>query len=197
MKKYLLLLVSMALVLTASAQTPRIELYDLIKKLLTDSSGYENVGDWGVGSSKNSPIKWKNDQLEMSDDTAINFFRMGTADILIHGKKPEGSSGLWNLMLKGPRMGYISFSILSPVFTAVISGITLDSLFFTKPYKATMLKSCNAASSGYNYYAVKIPKKDPAYIRVGWLTQNGKTVLRLDVYDNWSKFAVKLDCPVK
>jgi hypothetical protein len=197
MKKYLLLLISIAVVSTAFAQTPRIELYDLIKKLLSDSTGQENVGNWAVGEPKTYPVSWKADKLEMSDDTTINFFRMGTVDVLIHGKKPEARSGPWNIMLKGPRMGYISFSLLSPVFTEFKPASTLDSLFFMKPYKATLLKSCHTATSGYNYYAVKLPKKDPAYIRVGWLAQNGSAVLRLDVYDNWSKYAVKLECPVK
>ena len=67
--------------IAASAQLPCTELYELIKKLLSDSTDYENVGDWGVGQSKKFSIKWQTDQIEISDATSINFYRFGTADI--------------------------------------------------------------------------------------------------------------------
>lgn len=31
-----------------------VEIYDLIKKLWMDSTGYSEVGDWAVGNPKNS-----------------------------------------------------------------------------------------------------------------------------------------------
>lgn len=51
-----------------------------------DSTGYENVGDWAVGTPKKYPVKWKADRIEMSDDTSINFFRTGAADVTIKGR---------------------------------------------------------------------------------------------------------------
>ena len=67
--------------LTATAQ--KTELYDLLKKIIPDSTGYENVGDWAVGKPKLFPIRWKEDRLIMSEDTSINFYRLGTADMSI------------------------------------------------------------------------------------------------------------------
>lgn len=81
-----------------------------------DSTGYSNVGDWAVGNAKKYPVKWKEDRIIMSDDTAINFYRMGSANISIKGKTYTDAAGQpvkWNIMLKGPRMGYSSFSIIS------------------------------------------------------------------------------------
>jgi hypothetical protein len=40
-----------------------------------------------------------------------------------------------------------------------------------------------------------MPKKDIAYIKVSWFNLNNKTAMRIDCYDGWSKYAVKLDCP--
>ena len=38
--------------LAVAVQTPKTELYDLIKKLLIDSIVYEEVGDWALGQPK-------------------------------------------------------------------------------------------------------------------------------------------------
>lgn len=197
MKKHLLLLLLILFYLPGFSQAPKTELYDLVKKLMYDSTGYENVGDWGVGQPKKYPVNWKSDRIEMSDDTSINFFRTGTVDITIKGKSisTAATGNKWNIMLKGPRMGYTSFSIISPPSTDWQPKQTIDSLFGNKPFKAKLLKYCDDKSlMGYYYYEVKIPKKDIAYIKISWITVNGKTAVRVDVYDSWSKYAVKFDC---
>ena len=199
MKKLLLYIAILSTAFTATAQSPKTELYDLIKKLLTDSSGYENVGDWSVGAPKKFPVKWKNDMLEMSDDTSINFFRIGTADIMIKGKSfmQAGLPLKWSIMIKGPRMGYTSFSIVSsPLSSELQPRYNLDSVFSKKPFTATLLKSCDAKNiSGYYYYQLKLPKKDIAFLKLSWVTVNGNTAIRIDCFDNYSKYAAKLDCP--
>jgi hypothetical protein len=183
---------------TAMAQ-PKTELYDLIKKFMFDSTGYSNVGDWGVGNAKKFPVKWKENKITMSDDTAINFYRMGSADISIKGKTYTDAAGQpvkWNIMLKGPRMGYSSFSIISSPSKDLTIKNSIDSLFGNKPFTAKLLKSCDGRSlSGYYYYEVKIPKKDIFFIKFSWISVDGQTTLRIDCYDDWSKYAVKLDCP--
>ncbi len=68
---------------TASAQSTKTDVFDLIKKLLCDSTGYENIGDWAVGQPQKFPVKWKADKIEMSEDTSINFYRLGTANSII------------------------------------------------------------------------------------------------------------------
>ena len=198
MKKLLLLLLATCLYAAAPAQTTKTDLYDLVKKLLYDSTGYENVGDWAVGNPKKYPVKWNADKIEMSNDTSINFYRRGTAEISIKGKTfmTGTEPAKWNIMLKGPRMGYSTFSIISSNSSTLSTHFTIDSLFGNKPFKATLLKSCDSKSvAGYYYYGVKIPKKDPAFIKFSWLSVNGSTAIRVDVYDSWSKYAVKLDCP--
>ncbi|MEO6720622.1 MAG: hypothetical protein ABIN67_09650, partial [Ferruginibacter sp.] len=73
---------------------------------------------------------------------------------------------------------------------------TIDSLFGKKPFKARLIKGCDEKTlSGYYYYEVKLLKKDPAFIKISWLSINGNTAIRLDCFDSWSKYAVKLDCP--
>jgi len=182
----------------AIAQTTKVELYDLVKKLLYDSTGYENVGDWAVGLPKKFPVKWKSDRIEMSGDTSINFYRMGTVDLTIKGRnfKEAAQPVKWNIMLKGPRMGYTSFSILSSPTTEMQPKYNIDSLFGNKPFAARLIKSCDTKNlAGYYYYELKLSKKDLSFLKISWLSVNGKTALRIDSFDNWSKYAVKLDCP--
>lgn len=198
MKKLILLISVTFGYLAVAAQTPKTELYDLVKKLLTDSTGYENVGDWGVGQPKKFPVKWKADRIEMSNDTSINFFRMGTADITIKGRSfmQAVQPVKWNVMLKGPRMGYGSFSIISsPLSSEIPPKYNIDSIFGKKSFTAKLLKSCDTKSlGGYYYYELKIPKKDIAFFKLSWITVNGNTAIRIDCFDNFSRYAVKLDC---
>ena len=179
------------------AQSSKTELYSLVKSLLFDSTGYENVGDWAVGNPRKFPIAWKADRLEMSPDTSINFYRLGAVNITANGHSfvSKGQPATWNIMLKGPRMGYTSFSIMSSPSTGIPPKWTIDSIFGNRPFKATLLKSCDSKIlTGYYYYEVKIPKKDATYLKLSWLSLNGNTAIRIDCYDNWSKYAVKLDC---
>lgn len=199
MKKLLLYLIYCGLFTAASAQSAKVELYDLIKKFVTDSTGYENVGDWSVGNPKKFPVKWKEDRIIMSEDTSINFYRTGGADVTVKGKsfvQANAQPVKWSVMLKGPRMGYTSFSIISlPPTTDMKQGFNIDSVFSGKAYKAKLLKSCEKVMAGYYYYELKLPKKDITYMKLSWVSVNGNTAMRIDCYDSWSKYAVKLDCP--
>lgn len=198
MKKLLVFISVISIALSSFSQAGKTELYDLVKKLLYDSTGYENVGDWGVGQPKKYPVKWNADRIEMSEDTSINFFRKGTADVMLKGKSfsQAGKPVSWQIMLKGPRMGYISFSLLSSPSSELKPKYTIDSVFGKKPFKAKLLKSCdNKTVAGYYYYEVKLPKKDLAFIKLSWISLNGNTAYRIDVFDNYSKYAAKLDCP--
>ena len=180
----------------ASAQAPKTEAYDLIKKLMYDSTGYESVGDWAVGEPKTFPVKWQADRIEMSDDTSINFFRRGVTTLMVNNKPVASENGgAWNIMLKGPRMGYTSFSMISPASANLHPKFGIDSLFAGKKYQATLLKSCdNKPIMGYYFYELKVPKKDLAYIKISWITVNGKTAYRIDGYDGWSKQSAKFEC---
>ena len=49
--------------IAAAVQVPKTELYDLVKKMLFDSTGYSNVGNWAVGAPKTYPVKWLGRQI--------------------------------------------------------------------------------------------------------------------------------------
>ncbi len=174
-----------------------VELYDLVKALVTDSTGYENIGTWAVGKPKQYPVVWKADKIEMSPDTSVNFYRMGNANISIKRKtfmlanKPVS----WNVMLKGPRMGYASFSILSSPSKELAVKPTIDSLFGKQPFKAKLLKRCDGKDAvGFYFYEVKLPKKDITFIKISWLSINGNVAIRIDGYDSYSRYSAKLVC---
>ena len=197
MKKLLLYLLFACITCTSGAQTIKTEMYDLIKKLLSDSTGFENVGDWAVGQPKKFPVKWKTDGIEMSEDTSINFYKMGSANIAIKGHifKDGYLPIKWNIMLKGPRMGYTSFSIISSQGNEMQPKNNIDSIFGNKPFTAKLLESCDTkVLTGYYYYELKLPRKDLAFLKISWISVNGKTALRIDCFDNFSKYAVNLDC---
>src|SRR5690606_3378405 len=67
------------------AQTKPVELYDLIKIFVQDTSEYETVGDWMAGEPDAKTVKWTSDQLEMSDDMKINFFMKGLVLVTLNG----------------------------------------------------------------------------------------------------------------
>lgn len=197
MKKLTLSIFLSGITIMVAAQSNKTNMYDFIKMLLYDSTGFENVGDWQIGENKKFPVMWKDDRIIMSDDTSINFYRRGIADIVLNNRslKQAGQPVKWNIMLKGARSGYSSFSMLSSPSNEIQPKWSVDSLFGNKPFKAKLLKSCDTKPlTGYYYYEVKIPKKDILYLKISWLTMNGNTALRIDGYDSWSKYAVKLEC---
>lgn len=197
MKSIVFLVLAACCTTSSMAQATKTELYELVKKLIPDSTGYETMGDWAVGNPKKYPVKWAADRIVMSEDTSINFYRMGTADLSIRGKSFQlnGQPAKWNIMLKGPRMGYGSFAIITTPSNTLYPKYTIDSLFGSKPFKATLLKSCdNKPVAGYYYYELKLPKKNVVYLKVSWISGNGNTAIRIDCYDNWSSYAVKLNC---
>jgi hypothetical protein len=197
MKKLILSILLSGITIMVVAQSNKTNMYDFIKMLLYDSTGFENVGDWQLSENKKFPVTWKDDRVIMSDDTSINFYRRGIADIVLNNRsfKQAGQPVKWNIMLKGARSGYSSFSMLSSPSNEIQSKWSVDSLFGNKPFKAKLLKSCDTKPlTGYYYYEVKIPKKDIVYLKISWLTVNGNTALRIDGYDSWSKYAVKLEC---
>ncbi|MEO7313200.1 MAG: hypothetical protein ABIX01_22635 [Chitinophagaceae bacterium] len=183
----------------AAAQSTKTEFYDLVKKLAIDSTGNENTGDWAVGKPKIFPVIWKADKLEMSEDTSINFYRRGSVDITINGHNfMQGLQAIkWNILLKGPRMGYRSYSIVSsPLSSELRPKYNIDSIFGKRPFTARLLQRCDTKElSGYYYYEVKLPKKDIFFLKISWVAVNGNTALRMDCFDYYSKYAAKLDCP--
>lgn len=188
------------LCLVSNSQLKKVELYDLVRKMAPDS-GLGMVGDWAVGSPAAYPIKWKSDRIEMSDDIKINFFRTGMATIAVKGKILQNTRQQvcrWTLMLRGPRAGFTNYALNSePIAGWRIStdGVLIDSLLGNKPCTAKLLKACNLnASSGFNYYQLKLPKKDPLWVKLAWIVSNGACSINLDVYDEFSKTNAAVEC---
>ncbi len=192
MQKMLTLLSLLLITGFSFGQAKRIELFDLVKKFIQDSSEYATSGDWAVGHPATYPVKWQADRIEMSDDEKINFFRKGTTDITVKG---YSSAAKWPVMLKGPRSGFSSFTISSPVGIHFKSK-QIDSLFGKKLYSSQLLLSCNTeAGSGFHYYQLKIPNKVTSWLKVSWLCKSGSCTVSLDCYDDWSKQYADVACP--
>lgn len=182
---------------TCFSQLKKIELFRLVNKLVQDSSADDTPGDWAVGSPSVYPIKWKSDMIEMSDDMKINFFRKGTVNISINNVvyTNQNIPMNWNLMLKGPRMGFTSFSIESAPHKNIKARTSIDSLFGKNLYSYKLLQDCSSSStSGFYYYQFKIPKKVMAWMKVSWKCVSGNCSIGLDLYDGWSKQYADLAC---
>ena len=180
------------------SQTKKTELFDLIKNFVQDSTEYPTTGDWAVEKPKTYPVKWESDRIVMSDDMKINFYRKGTANISVNGKtfNDGASPAKWNVMLRGPRMGFISFNITSPYLKNLYQKITIDSLLNTKQYSYKLLKSCDSKpDGGFYYYQLSIPKKVTSWLKVAWACKSGACSVSIDCYDDWSKQYADLNCP--
>jgi hypothetical protein len=177
-------------------QTRGTELSTLITKLITDSTGFENIGDWAIGNATKYPVTWKTD-LVMSDDPSINFYRSGLSSVMYKGKTLLNAMNRplpWEVMLKGPRMGYSSYTIISGA-SAELNDFNIESLFPDGNVKSKLIKTCNTASGGFDFYEVKITGKDLHYLKISRAEKNGATALRIDGYDSYAMKDAKLDCP--
>jgi hypothetical protein len=179
----------------ANAQTKKIELSELFKSLIPDSTDYSSVGDWNMKKPGPQTIKWTSDHLEMSDDMSINFFKKALVLVMIKGQTKSPSNLKWNLMLRGPRMGFDNFNLTSPYLSGFTSPPVLDSLLSLNNYKSALLKSCNPVSgNGFYWYKIIFPKKIIAYVKLAWEKKNEQYRLNIDCYDSWSIKYAHLDC---
>lgn len=178
------------------SQTRGTELSTLITKLITDSTGFENVGDWAIGNATKYPVTWKTD-LVMSDDPSINFYRSGLSSIVYKGKTLLNAINRpmpWEVMLKGPRMGYSSYTIISGA-SAELNDFSIESLFPDGSVQSKLIKSCNTSGVLFDFYEVKVPGKDLHFLKISRAEKNGTTAIRIDGYDAFAMKDAKLDCP--
>ena len=113
MKKIIPSIIFTLLLFSVIAQHPeKIELFDVVKMYAPDSiKGDDNPGayDWGIGSDKKSPFKWKTETLEYTDTKTM---LRAQAVMTINGKPYECTAGTtkqpcsWSLILSGARAGY-------------------------------------------------------------------------------------------
>lgn len=175
----------------------KIELFDLVKTL-AEKEGIDG-GDWAVGRPATYPVKWKEDRVIMSEDTSINFYRQGFADILINKMSVVPASKPINVMLRGPRSSYMAYNILIAYKNSSRVKPSIDSLFGKNNYTFKLLKSCTTTPNfGFDYYEVSIPKRNKLFIKIVWRSNNtGMWIISLDCNDDWSKNSLKTSCPGK
>jgi len=179
------------------AQTKKVELFDLMKLLIQDTSEYSMIGDWAVSTPSKYPVKWETSGINMSDDININFYRNGKANIAINGKTfmTQNKPMAWKIMLRGPRMGFTNFTITSAANAGLQTKKTIDSLFANKKFDYKLLKDCSKnPAAGFYFYQVKIPKKVTAWIKVSWVGTGDNCIIQLDCYDEGSKNLANLNC---
>ena len=178
-----------------NGQTKKIELSDLLKTLIPDSSEYGGMGDWNMKKPDGQTLKWTSDHLEMSDDMSINFFFYVLALVTIKSQNRNAVSPKWSLMFRGPRMGFDNFNLTSPYLSGFSEPPVLDSLLFPNNYKSTLLKTCKPSGiSGFYWYQIIFPKKIIAYIRLAWEKKDNQYKLIIDCYDSFSKQYAHLNC---
>ncbi len=183
------------LCMRGDAQTKMTSLYDFMYKLAPDSAKGE-AGDWAVERPKLFPVTWKTPGVIMSDDIKINFYREGVTSLSVNGvvyQNLQNKRLQWKIMLRGPRMGFTNYALGTEASTSIRQGTTIDSLLGKQRYTFQLLKSCPGLM-GFNYYQLKFPRKDPLWVKLGWLCGNAGCALKMDVYEDWSKQYAELNC---
>ncbi|MGZ5248280.1 MAG: hypothetical protein ACXWCR_14325, partial [Flavitalea sp.] len=99
----------------------------------------------------------------------------------------------WEVILKGPRMGYSSYTSISGA-SKELNGFNIESLFPDQNVQSKLLKSCNSSNGGFDFYEVKIPGKDIHYLKISRADQNGATAIKIDGYDAFAMKDAQLDC---
>jgi len=189
MKKIFNLALLIAAFYAAHSQSRPGDLYTLVKKLSLDT--LEDMRDWGVGQPSLYPVKWDKDNVTMSDDIKINFFRTGWANIAT-----KSGNTSCKVMIYGPRSGFNSYMILGTVVKDYHSKPTLDSVLGKNPYSAKLLKACDKSDAGgFYYYELKLPKKSLIWVKLTYVCNAAGCSVRLTQYNEYTKADVKLDCP--
>jgi hypothetical protein len=189
MKQILTIVLIAGIVSSALSQTKPVSLYTLVKAMALDS--ISDMGEWDLGSPKASPIKWDAENIMMSDDLKINFYRTGVATVLIMGHPYP-----WKTMIYGPRSGFMSFMITGPVIKEWRGKPNMDSLLGKNAYTLKLLKSCDKQeASGFYFYEIKIPKKKIFWAKLNYSCSTAGCTTRLAHFDAETKQELKLDCP--
>lgn len=190
MKAIILITILLATTTLCSAQNKAVDIYDLIVRLIPDDQEGGALGDWAVSKPNAYPVKWQDDGIKMSDDLKINFYRRGTANITINGVASK-----WNVMLKGARSGFTSFTLTSPVLSNIHSPIKMADILGKHNYVSQVSQACHdGATQGFDYYRVSIPKKGLEWMKVSWKCSNAGCVVSVDCYDDFSKQYADLQC---
>lgn len=141
----------------ANSQTQSIDLYDLIRSSVPDSSSTKNVTDWQNGISINPLVKWINNKPKKSLEY---YYKNGSARVKPNNKKFEQV----DIFLGGNTIeGYSEIRLK----TNWGENYAIEKLIGNKPYTITLLKKDVSGLPNYEndyYYDLKLPGKKEIWV---------------------------------
>ena len=156
--RFIFLIITLVIITyNANSQTKSIDLYDLIRNSVPDSSSTKNVTDWQNGISINPLVKWVNNKLKKS---LGYYYKDGGARVKPNNKKPEHV----DIFLRGNTLeGYSEIRL----HTNWVEGYAIEKLIGNKPYTITLLKKDVSGLPNYvndYYYELKLPGKKEVWV---------------------------------
>lgn len=156
--RFIFLIITLVIITyNANSQTKSIDLYDLIRNSVPDSSSTKNVTDWQNGISINPLVKWVNNKLKKS---LGYYYKDGGARVKPNNKKPEHV----DIFLRGNTLeGYSEIRL----HTNWVEGYAIEKLIGNKPYTITLLKKDVSGLPNYvndYYYELKLPGKNEVWV---------------------------------
>jgi len=156
--RFIFLIITLVIITyNANSQTKSIDLYDLIRNSVPDSSSTKNVTDWQNGISINPLVKWVNNKLKKS---LGYYYKDGGARVKPNNKKPEHV----DIFLRGNTLeGYSEIRL----HTNWREGYAIEKLIGNKPYTITLLKKDVSGLPNYvndYYYELKLPGKKEVWV---------------------------------
>ncbi len=152
-----LIIISVIITHNANCQTKSIDLYDLIRSSVPDSSATENVTDWQNGISINPVVKWVNNKPKKSMGY---YYKDGGGRVKSSNKKFEHVE----IFLRGNTLeGYSEIRLK----TSWGEGYAIEKLIGNKPYTITLLKKDVSGLPNYvndYYYKLKLPGKKDVWV---------------------------------
>ena len=157
MKKILILFLLSALGILSKAQTTSIDLYDLLKMLVPDSSSTTLTCDWKKGNSPSGLIKWESISPKKNQ---VEYFKNGTLKLINPDQKPGDAS----IFLSGKSLsGFSEIQISMPPPTEDgIESYKMEKLLGKKQAAIKLIKEDGGGFPMY-YYEVKFPGKKPVW----------------------------------
>jgi hypothetical protein len=156
--RFIFLIITLVIITyNANSQTKSIDLYDLIRSSVPDSSSTENVTDWQNGISINPLAMWVNNKPKKS---LGYYYKDGGARLKPNNKKFEHV----DIFLRGNTLeGYSEIRL----HTNWGEGYAIEKLIGNKPYTITLLKKDVSGLPNYvndYYYELKLPGKKEVWV---------------------------------
>jgi flavodoxin len=172
----------MAIYATAIHAQKPIELYDLIKNLLPDSSQADNDVSWKALSAKTT-LSWG--KLNYNNVEKF-YFEIANCHVSINGKTFAcgGSANCsWSVTLYGNSGGYTHVSISPDLSNEPPYQTTLAYLFGKHNSKYTALKKCDNSFNEV-FYEVTMPGKKTFWMHCELSGGSGGSTIGIDCYFN-------------